>query len=60
MTIAYILRTFVRVEKDGNGEVTAVKGMRLYDTDRRDTDLKRELGIPQPEKGRGTTKMIIE
>ncbi|TVY34214.1 Cytochrome P450 monooxygenase [Lachnellula subtilissima] len=49
MTIAYILRTFVRVEKDGNGEALP-----------RDTDLKRELGLPQPEKGRGTMRMIIE
>ncbi|TVY18026.1 Cytochrome P450 monooxygenase sdnE [Lachnellula arida] len=60
MTLAYVLRTFARVERDENGQVTAVKGIRLYETDRRDTDLRRELGLPQPEKGRGTMRMIIE
>jgi hypothetical protein len=60
MTIANVLRTFVRVERDNNGEVIAVKGIKLYETDRRDTDLRRELGFPSPEKGRGNMRMMIE
>ncbi|TVY42227.1 Cytochrome P450 monooxygenase [Lachnellula occidentalis] len=60
MTLANVLRTFVRAERDENGEVIAIKGMRLYETDRRDTDLRRDMGIPQPEKGRGMMRMIIE
>jgi hypothetical protein len=60
MTIANVLRTFVRVERDNNGEVIVVKGIKLYETDRRDTDLRRELGFPSPEKGRGNMRMVIE
>jgi cytochrome P450 len=60
MTIANVLRTFVRVERDAKGEVIGVKGIKLYETDRRDTDMKRDLGFPSPEKGRGNMRMIIE
>lgn len=60
MTIANVLRTFARVERDNNGEVIVVKGLKLYETDRRDTDLKRDLGFPSPEKGRGNMRMMIE
>jgi len=30
MTLGNILRTFVRLERDGEGHVKEVKGMRLY------------------------------
>lgn len=60
MTLARVLRTFAGVAKDEDGEVIGVRGIKLYETDRRDTDMKRDLGFPAPEKGRGNMRMIIE
>jgi len=60
MTLAYLLRTFVRLERNDTGEVTRVKGMKLWETDRRDTDLKADYGFPFPEKGRGQMRIILE
>jgi hypothetical protein len=41
-------------------EVTRVKGMKLWETDRRDTDLKADYGFPFLEKGRGQMRIILE
>ncbi len=60
MTLANVLRTFVRLERDENGLVTAIKGMKLYETDRRDTDMKADFGFATPEKGRGNMRIILE
>jgi cytochrome P450 len=60
MTLANVLRAFVRLERDGSGKVTKVKGMRLYETDRRDTDMKGDFGFPAPERGRGNMRVILE
>jgi cytochrome P450 len=60
MTLAVVLRTFVRLERDENGAVTGVKGMRLYETDRRDTDMTADFGFPAPEQGRGNMRVILE
>lgn len=59
MTLANVLRTFVRLEKDENG-VEAAKGMKLYETDRRDTDMKADFGLAVPEMGRGDMRLILE
>jgi hypothetical protein len=37
MTLATVLRTFMRLERSEDGTVTAVRGMKLWETDRRDT-----------------------
>jgi len=37
MTLANVLRTFMTLERGGDGTVTGVKGMKLWETDRRDT-----------------------
>jgi hypothetical protein len=60
MTLANVLRTFVRLERDNNGNVVGVKGMRLYETDRRDTDMRRDFGFPAPERGRGDMRVVLE
>lgn len=59
MTLANVLRTFVRLEKDENG-VEVAKGMKLYETDRRDTDMKADFGLAGPEMGRGDMRLILE
>jgi cytochrome P450 len=60
MTLANVLRAFARLERDDNGKVIGVKGMKLYETDRRDVDMKSDMGFPAPEKGRGNTRLILE
>ena len=60
MTLGNILRTFVRLERYGEGHVKEVKGMRLYETGRRDTDMKGDFGFPAPESGRGYMRVILE
>ena len=60
MTLANVFRTFARLERDDRGDVIGVKGMRLYETDRRDTDLRSDMGFPSPEKGRGNTRLVLE
>lgn len=60
MTLANVLRAFARLEREDNGKVTGVKGMKLYETDRRDVDMKSDMGFPAPEKGRGNTRLILE
>jgi hypothetical protein len=60
MTLANVLRTFCRLERDENGEVMGVKGMRLYETDRRDVDMKSDMGFPSPESGRGNIRVVLE
>jgi hypothetical protein len=60
MMLANILRTFVRLERDGSGRVLRTKGMRLYETDRRDTDMRGDFGFPAPEIGRGNMRVILE
>lgn len=60
MTLASVLRTFCRLERDESGEVTGVKGMKLYETDRRDVDMKSDMGFPSPEKGRGNIRIVLE
>ena len=37
MTLANVLRIFMTLERGGDGTVTGVKGMKLWETDRRDT-----------------------
>jgi cytochrome P450 len=37
MTLANVLRIFVRLERAADGAVTGVKGMKLWETDKRDT-----------------------
>lgn len=59
MTLANILRTFARLEKNNVGTVVGVRGMELFQTDRRDTDMKRDFGFPSPEKGRGNMRIVI-
>ena len=34
--------------------------MELFETDRRDTDMKRDFGFPSPEKGRGNMRVLLE
>jgi hypothetical protein len=60
MTLANVLRTFCRLERDESGEVVGVKGMRLYQTDRRDVDMKSDMGFPSPERGRGNIRVVLE
>jgi len=55
MTLANVLRTFVRLEKNGNGVVPGVKGMRLYETGRRG-----DFGFPAPERGQGNMRVVLE
>ena len=49
----------MRLEKDENG-VEVAKGMKLYETDRRDTDMKADFGLAGPEMGRGDMRLILE
>jgi len=58
MTLANLLRSFARLERNAEGAV--VKGMRLWETDRRDVDLKADMGFAFPEKGRGDMRMLLE
>lgn len=60
MTLANVLRTFATLERNGDGAVVGVKGMRLYETDRRDVDLVHDMGFPSPEKGRGNLRLVLE
>lgn len=60
MTLANVLRTFVRLERDATGKVLGTRGMRLYETDRRDTDMRGDFGFPAPERGRGNMRVILE
>ncbi|KAE8445439.1 hypothetical protein EG329_013452 [Mollisiaceae sp. DMI_Dod_QoI] len=60
LTIATVLRTFLKLEKDDEGSVIGVSGMKLFETDRRDTDMKKDLGFPSPEDGRGNMRVILE
>ncbi|KAL2065271.1 hypothetical protein VTL71DRAFT_2940 [Oculimacula yallundae] len=60
MTLACVLRTFVRLERDEDGVVTGTRGMELFETDRRDTDMKRDFGFPSPVKGRGNMRVVLE
>jgi len=60
ITLSTFLRTFARLERNEKDEVIGVKGVRLYETDRRDVDLKADMGFPSPEKGRGNVRMILE
>ena len=60
MTLTNVLRTFARLERNENGDVTGVKGMRLYETDRRDTDLVHDMGFPSPADGRGNLRLVLE
>ena len=60
MTLANVLQAFSRLERDDSGKVVGVKGMKLYETDMRDVDMKPDMGFPTPEKGRGNTRFILE
>jgi cytochrome P450 len=60
MTLAHVLRVFCRLERDGEGGVVGVKGMRLYETDRRDVDMRCDMGFPSPEEGRGNVRILLE
>jgi hypothetical protein len=53
ITLATFLRAFARLERDEIGKVVGVEGMRLYETDRRDVNMKADMGFPSPEKGEG-------
>lgn len=59
MTIATVLRTFVRTERSENGEIE-VHGMRLYETDRRNVDMVSDFGLPRCEVGRGNVRVVLE
>lgn len=60
MALANVLRTFCRLERDGSESIVGVKGMRLYETDRRDVDMKSDMGFPSPEIGRGNIRVVLE
>jgi cytochrome P450 len=60
MTLVNVLRTFCRLERDNRGGLASVKGMRLYETDRRDVDLRADMGFASPEKGRGSFRVVLE
>lgn len=62
MTIASVLRAFVRVDggKGGDGEKVVVRGMRLVETDRRDTDMTRDMAFPGVARGRGDVRVVVE
>ena len=59
MTIATVLRAFVRREKAEDGSVK-VQGMRLFETDRRDVDMGSDFGLPRCEIGRGNVRVMVE
>lgn len=59
MAIANVARTFLRVERDDAGKALGVHGMELFETDRRDTDMKKDLGFPAPEDGRGNIRVVL-
>jgi hypothetical protein len=48
------------LEKNEKGEVRGVKGIKLHETDRRDVDMKCDMGFPSPEKGRGNIRIVLE
>ncbi|CZR65666.1 related to trichodiene oxygenase [cytochrome P450] [Phialocephala subalpina] len=60
LTIPIVARTFLSLERDDEGKVVGVKGMKLFETDRRDTDMKKDLGFSAPEDGRGNMRIVIE
>ncbi|KUJ14554.1 cytochrome P450 [Mollisia scopiformis] len=60
MGIAQLARTFLRIERNDEGKVLGVGGMKLYQTDRRDTDMKKDSGFPLPEDGRGNMRLVVE
>lgn len=60
LSIAIVARTFLSLQRDENGKVKGVGGMKLFETDRRDTDMKKDLGLPAPEDGRGNMRVVIE
>jgi len=60
LTLANVLRKFVRLDRGGNEEIKGIKGMKLFETDRRDTDMKADMGFPYPEKGRGNMRIVLE
>ena len=68
MTLAMVLRTFCRLERgeggdgekgEGKGNVV-VKGIRLWETDRTDVDMRCDMGFPTPKKGRGNVRVVLE
>lgn len=59
MAIANVARTFLRVERDDAGKALGVHGMELFETDRRDTDMKKDLGFPASEDGRGNIRVVL-
>lgn len=59
MTIANVARTFLRLDRDEMGRVLGVQGMKLFETDRRDVDMKKDLGLPAPEDGRGDIRVVL-
>lgn len=60
MTLTTFLRTFARLERNEKDEIVGVRGVRLYETGRRDVDMKSDMGFPSPEKGRGNVRLILE
>jgi hypothetical protein len=60
ISFASILCNVARLDRDDNQVVKGVIGMKLYETDRRDTDLRHDFDFLTPEKGRGNVKIIIE
>jgi hypothetical protein len=60
ITLSRVLRTFAKLERNVTGEVVGVRGMRLYETDRRDVDMKADMGFPSPEKGRRNIRLILD
>jgi hypothetical protein len=59
MAIAIVARTFLSLNRDDAGKVIGVHGMELFETDRRDTDMKKDLGLPAPEDGRGNIRILL-
>lgn len=60
ITLSRVLRTFARLERNDTGQVATIKGIKLYETDRGDVDMKADMGFPSPEKGRGNIRVILE
>jgi hypothetical protein len=44
---------FRKFRNNDKGEIKSIKGMGLFETDRRDTDMESDMGFPSPAKGRG-------
>lgn len=60
LTIPIVARIFLSLDRDEDGKVTGVKGMKLFETDRRDIDMKKDLGFPSPEDGRGNVRIVLD